>query len=190
MADETTNIHDVAANFDRANRRLDSLAQTGGAAGTAQRAMKGDFQNAYNYSTANDFADRARGAKEKAASNGFQRFAAASLAKPAARVPAGNGGAGYDGRLAADALAQAPPPHIAQTSPFLPSEWEPQPDGSGFSSGYRAFAITADELILYLPDAPMAHPTPAPRNQPVWSMDGGTVTARIPLTALTSILRS
>ena len=90
----------------------------------------------------------------------------------------------------ADALDQAPPPHIAQTYPFLTSEWEPQPDGSGFSSGYRAFAITADELILYLPDAPMAHPTPAPRNQPVWSMDGGTVTARIPLTALTSILRS
>ena len=50
MADETTNIHDLTSNFDRANRRLESLAQTGGAAGTAQRAMKGDFQNAYNYS--------------------------------------------------------------------------------------------------------------------------------------------
>ena len=32
MADETTNIHDLTSNFDRANRRLESLAQTGGAA--------------------------------------------------------------------------------------------------------------------------------------------------------------
>ena len=62
MADETTNIHDVASNFDRANRRLESLAQTGGAAGTAQRAMKGDFQNAYNYRDANDIPGNAQAA--------------------------------------------------------------------------------------------------------------------------------
>ena len=65
MADETTNIHDLTSNFDRANRRLESLSQTGGAAGTAQRAMKGDFQNAYNYSVANDYAGRARAAEKK-----------------------------------------------------------------------------------------------------------------------------
>ena len=84
MADETTNIHDVTSNFDRANRRLESLAQTGGAAGTAQRAMKGDFQKAYNFSAANDFAGQARGGKDGAASNGFGRFAEAKPLAPAA----------------------------------------------------------------------------------------------------------
>ena len=75
MADETTNLHDITSNFDRANRRLESLAQTGGAAGTAQRAMKGDFQNAYNYSAANDYSGNVQAAKDRVASNGFGRFA-------------------------------------------------------------------------------------------------------------------
>ena len=110
MADETTNIHDLTSNFDRASRRLESLAQTGGAAGTAQRAMKGDFQNAYNYQAATDFSRRASGVKEKAASAGFQRFAEAKPA--AARAPGRNGGGGYDGRLAADAAGPASPPAV------------------------------------------------------------------------------
>ncbi|MGO9113008.1 MAG: VIT domain-containing protein [Thermoguttaceae bacterium] len=96
MADETTNIHDITANFDRASRRLESLAQTGGAAGTAQRAMKGDFQNAYNYSTANDFSGGVQDVRQKVASNGFGRFAAA---KPAARMPGGGYEAGGYGGL-------------------------------------------------------------------------------------------
>ena len=98
MADETTNIHDITSNFDRANRRLESLAQTGGAAGTAQRAMKGDFQNAYNYQAATDYSGNVRAAKDKAASNGFGRFAAAPAAKPAARGQGGYGAGGLDGR--------------------------------------------------------------------------------------------
>ena len=56
MADETTNLHDVAGNYSRASTRLSSLSQTGGAAGTAQCAMKGDFQNAYQYSADNSYA--------------------------------------------------------------------------------------------------------------------------------------
>jgi Ca-activated chloride channel family protein len=95
MADETTNIHDVTTNFDRANRRLESLAQTGGAAGTAQRAMKGDFQNAYNFQSANDYSGNMRSAEKKDASNGFNRFAQAA---PAARRPGSNGMGGYGGQ--------------------------------------------------------------------------------------------
>jgi len=97
MADETTNLHDLTFNLDRANRRLESLAQTGGAAGTAQRAMKGDFQNAYNLSSVNDLSANAQGGKDKAASNGFGRFAASPAAAPAARAMRASGGAGHDG---------------------------------------------------------------------------------------------
>ncbi len=102
MADETTNIHDVTSNLDRANRRLESLAQTGGAAGTAQRAMKGDFQNAYNFSTVNDFSASAPADRMKDAANGFGRFAAAKPASGPADMQGGSGGlgggGGYGGR--------------------------------------------------------------------------------------------
>jgi Ca-activated chloride channel family protein len=113
MADETTNIHDLTSNFDRANRRLESLSQTGGAAGTAQRAMKADFQNAYNYSTANDLSGSVRGAEMKDASSGFGRFATTSPAKPApvaavhnSRFSGGYGGqGGMGGGMAGPASA-------------------------------------------------------------------------------------
>lgn len=88
------------------------------------------------------------------------------------------------------ALDQAQPPHDPGTYPFTPDNFEPQPDGSGYSSDYRAFAITPDELILYMPDAPMAHENPWPRDRFLWSMDGNTVEAHIPLTALAPILRA
>ena len=66
MADETTNIHDITSNTQKADRRLESLSQTGGAAGTAQRAMKNDFQNAYNFQAANDIrANRPKPARQK-----------------------------------------------------------------------------------------------------------------------------
>lgn len=58
----------------------------------------------------------------------------------------------------------------------------------GILGQYRAFAVTPDELILYLPDVPMTHETPWPRDRFVWSMDGGTVIVRVPLSALSSIL--
>ncbi|MET0703181.1 MAG: RsiV family protein [Mycobacterium sp.] len=86
------------------------------------------------------------------------------------------------------ALNQARPPHDPGTYPFTPQEWEPQPDGSGYSGNYRSFAITPDELILYMPDVPMAHEDPWPRDRFVWSMDGGTVIVRVPLSALEPIL--
>ena len=105
MADETTNIHDVTGNFDRANRRLESLAQTGGAAGTAQRAMKGDFQNAYNYSGATE-SRKMRSADKDAEINGFGRFAQATPAKRPGNY--GGGGHGGQGQPAADAAGLPP----------------------------------------------------------------------------------
>lgn len=88
------------------------------------------------------------------------------------------------------ALDQAAPPHDPGTYPFTADRFEPQPDGSGYAANYRAFALTADELILYLPDAPMAHETPFPRDRFVWSMDGGAVTVHVPLAALAPVMRA
>jgi hypothetical protein len=87
-------------------------------------------------------------------------------------------------------LDSARPPHLPDTYPFTPDKWEPQPDGSGFSGNYQAFAVTPDELILYMPADPMMHENPVPRGQIVWSMDGGTVVVHVPRSAISSILRS
>lgn len=87
------------------------------------------------------------------------------------------------------ALDAAPPPHQPGTYPFTVQEWEPTPSGSGFSGDYRGWALSPTELILRLPDAPMAHEYPIPRDRFVWSMDGGTVTIRVPLAALAASLR-
>jgi hypothetical protein len=87
------------------------------------------------------------------------------------------------------ALDAARPPHDPGTYPFTPDKFEPQRDGSGYSGNYRAFALTTDDLILYLPDAPMAHENPWPPDRLVWSVDGGTVEVDVPLGALTPILR-
>jgi Ca-activated chloride channel family protein len=110
MADETTNIHNVAENTSRASTRLDSLAQTGGAAGTAQRAMKGDFQKAKQYSMDNNYADAKALREEPGALSGFGRVAAAP-AKPQSHNGGmggrGVGGAGFAGGLPAPA-ASAP----------------------------------------------------------------------------------
>jgi Ca-activated chloride channel family protein len=76
MADETTNIHDLTSNAQSAGRRLDSLAQEGGAGGTAQRAMKGDLQNAYNAAPAQMNEQLANGK-----SYGLSRFADSAKAK-------------------------------------------------------------------------------------------------------------
>ncbi len=93
MADETTNLHDVAENASRATSRLESLALTGGAAGTAQRAMKGDFQNAYQYSANNSYAPADALRRDGAASSGFGRVAA-KAARPADARNGGFGGRG------------------------------------------------------------------------------------------------
>lgn len=87
------------------------------------------------------------------------------------------------------ALDSAPPAHQPGTYPFTVQEWQPGPQGNGFSGDYRAFALSRDHLILHLPDAPMAHEYPIPRDRFVWSMDGGTVTIQIPLSALAGSLR-
>ncbi len=46
MADERTNVHDMAANIHRAGGRLEALEQSYGAGGFAQRSLKGAYQTA------------------------------------------------------------------------------------------------------------------------------------------------
>lgn len=86
------------------------------------------------------------------------------------------------------ALDQALPPHQPNTYPFIPERWTPD---KVFSGGYKAWALTPDELILYLPDYPVARDSPIDFTQGalLWSMTGGTVQPRIPLSALAPALR-
>lgn len=86
------------------------------------------------------------------------------------------------------ALNQAAPPHDPGTYPFLTDRWTPD---KVYSGAYRAWALTPDELIIYMPDYPVGHDEPidfSPGAQQ-WYMDGGTVEAHIPLSALGSVLR-
>jgi hypothetical protein len=86
------------------------------------------------------------------------------------------------------ALDQAPPAHQPNTYPFIPERWTPD---KVYSGGYKAWALTPNELILYMPDYPVARDTPidfTPANY-IWSMTGGVVQPRIPLSALAPALR-
>ena len=86
------------------------------------------------------------------------------------------------------ALNAAPPRHDPGTYPFIPERWTAD---KVYSGGYKAWALTPDELILYMPDYPVGHDTPLDFTTAhmQWSMDGGTVQARIPLSALAPVLR-
>lgn len=86
------------------------------------------------------------------------------------------------------ALNQAPPPHDPGSYPFVIDRWTPD---KVYSGGYKAWALTPDELILYMPDYPVGHDEPIDFTPGVmqWYMDGGTVQAHIPLSALASVLR-
>lgn len=86
------------------------------------------------------------------------------------------------------ALNQAPPQHQPGSYPFVADRWTPD---TVYSGGYKAWALTPDELILYMPDYPVARDTPIDFTPAMmqWSMDGGTVQAHIPLSALSPILR-
>jgi len=86
------------------------------------------------------------------------------------------------------ALNQAPPPHDPGTYPFVVDRWTPD---KVYSGAYRAWALAPDELILYMPDYPVGHDEPIDFTPGVmqWYMDGGTVQAHIPLSALASVLR-
>lgn len=86
------------------------------------------------------------------------------------------------------ALNRAPPPHDPGTYPFTVDRWTPD---KVYSGGYKAWALTPDELILYMPDYPVGHDEPIDFTPGVmqWYMDGGTVQAHIPLSALAPVLR-
>lgn len=87
------------------------------------------------------------------------------------------------------ALDRAPPQHQQGSYPFTVDRWTPD---KVYSGGYQAWALTPDELILYMPDYPVAHDNPInyQPGMPVWSMDGGTVEAHIPVAALAPVLRA
>jgi hypothetical protein len=87
------------------------------------------------------------------------------------------------------ALDDAQPPHAPDTYPFTVQEWETGPNGPGYTGDYRAFGLSPDRLILYMPDQPTQHENPSPRDRLVWSMDGGTVVVKVPLSALAGSLR-
>lgn len=86
------------------------------------------------------------------------------------------------------ALDAAPPAHEPGSYPFVADRWTPD---KVYSGGYKAWALTPDELVLYMPDYPVGRDTPTNFTPGImqWSMDGGTVQAHIPLTALAPILR-
>nr|WP_096440769.1 mannan-binding family protein [Mycobacterium shigaense] len=87
------------------------------------------------------------------------------------------------------ALDQAPPQHDPGSYPFRLDRWTPD---KVYSGAYKAWALTPDELILYMPDYPVGHDEPIDFTPGVmqWYMDGGTVQARIPLSALASVMRA
>jgi hypothetical protein len=86
------------------------------------------------------------------------------------------------------ALDQAPPPHDPGSYPFIAARWTPD---MVYSGGYNAWALTPTELILYMPDYPVARDAPIDFTPGalLWSMDGGTVQPHIPLSALAPALR-
>lgn len=86
------------------------------------------------------------------------------------------------------ALDQAPPAHQPRTYPFVADRWTPD---KVYSGAYKAWALTPDELVIYMPDYPVARDTPIDFTPGVmkWAMDGGTVKAHIPLAALSPVLR-
>ena len=87
------------------------------------------------------------------------------------------------------ALDQAAPPHNPGTYPFVADRWTPD---KVYSGAYKAWALSPGELILYMPDYPVGHDEPINFTTGImqWYMDGGTVQAHIPLSALASVLRS
>lgn len=87
------------------------------------------------------------------------------------------------------ALDNAAPPHSPNTYPFTITEFTPGPNGPGYSGNYRAFALTPEHLVLFMPGTPLLREDPQPPDRLVWSMDGGAVIARIPLPSLADVLR-
>lgn len=78
--------------------------------------------------------------------------------------------------------------HDPGTYPFVIDRWTPD---KVYSGAYKAWALTPDELVIYMPDYPVAHDYPIDYSAGarVWSMDGGTVEAHIPISAVAPILR-
>ena len=87
-----------------------------------------------------------------------------------------------------EALDRAAPAHQPRTYPFTIDRWGP---ADPYSGGYKAWALAPGELILYMPDRPVAYDNPINYDPLImkWSMDCGAVEAHIPLSALGPVLR-
>jgi hypothetical protein len=80
-----------------------------------------------------------------------------------------------------------PWPRDPGTYPFTLDRWTPD---KVYSGGYKAWALTPNELILYLPDYPVARDSPIDftPGRYIWSFTGGDVQPHIPLSALAPAL--
>ncbi len=106
MADENTNLHDLAANARQADLRLDSLNSTGGISGFAQRRMKGGLQRAIVANSQPMPSSMAEAAK--AMSGSAARPRAAQPNAPSMSSPFGRGiGAGL-GRISGGPVGAGP----------------------------------------------------------------------------------
>jgi Ca-activated chloride channel homolog len=92
MANETVNLHDVASNAIRADRRLEALDISDGSAGFTQRAMKGGMQRAPQAQAASSGGSYSYGAKPADMVETLKTI----NSSPAFRS-GGGGGAGYAG---------------------------------------------------------------------------------------------
>ena len=101
--------------------------------------------------------------------------------------------------IAAVACVATAPSASASAAGFrdqIGGQWNAQYDHASLQSERLAvreinIAITPTELILYMPDYPVARDSPIDFTPGalLWSMDGGTVQPHIPLSALASALR-
>jgi Ca-activated chloride channel family protein len=106
MADDGTNLHDLAGNATITTRRLEALSYTDGAAGIAQRGFKAELQNAQQSAPAAAAAPSPPMDRFAAEAAGTMRMPAAS--KPAPARMGAMGGAGPAGRTSGPADAEAP----------------------------------------------------------------------------------
>ncbi len=90
MADESTDLRDVAANVRRADNRLEALSQVAGREGVMQRSMRGNLQRAKVAEADAGFAPAA----EAADALGAMRAPAGTPAQPGFQRPGRGGGMG------------------------------------------------------------------------------------------------
>jgi len=116
MADENSNVHDLAASTRRADRRLNALSQTAGADAFGLRLGKG------MYKRADHAMDPAEPLAEIAKAAGLSRRPAADAAGPGYSAGQGRAGQRYSGRGGAGSGLATRPRMPAATAPGVVAE--------------------------------------------------------------------